>query len=101
MPRPAPKAELTVSEVSRLMSVSERSVYQARQLQRCRPDLADRVIAGELSIREALRIANPERYAKRDKVEQWLAGFRTWSPVDRERAIVALADELAGDGGQG
>ena len=94
MPRGAAQPELTVSGVSRLMRVSERSIYQARELQRCRPDLAGRVLAGEMSTREALRIAKPERYGKRDKVEQWLAAFRAWSPVERDRAKLGLAQLL-------
>ena len=64
----------------------------ARELQRCRPDLDDRVLAGEMSTREALRIAKPEKYGKRDKVEQWLASYRAWSAATRLRAITALSE---------
>ena len=81
----------SVKEAARLMAVSERSVYQARELQRCnRPDLNSDVRAGNLTIREALRIAKPEKYAKRDKVEQWIAAYRAWDTDTRDRALAGL-----------
>jgi hypothetical protein len=85
---------MSVKEAARLMNVSVRSVHLARELQRCRPDLADRCLAGELTLRQALRLAKPEKYAKRDKVEQWLAAWRAWSPDDQSRALQALAEAL-------
>lgn len=82
---------ITVKEAARMMGVSERSVYLVRELQHCsRPDLCERVKAGDLTILQALRIAKPEKYAKRDKVEQWVAAYRAWDPETRLRAIEAL-----------
>lgn len=80
-------AEITIAQAARLMNVSVRSVYLAGELQRCSPELAARVEAGELSIRAALRIAKPEKYGKRDKVEQWLASYRAWDSDTRLRAL--------------
>jgi len=79
------------------MGVSVRAVALAGELQRCRPDLADRVLAGEMTTRQALRIAKPDKYAKRDKVEQWLAQFRAWSGADRLRAFIQLKRECGDD----
>jgi hypothetical protein len=56
---------MTVRDAARLMNVSERMVYMARELQICRPDLAAKVMAGELSVLAALRIAKPEKYSKK------------------------------------
>lgn len=85
----------SVKQAAQMMRVSERMVYMARELQRCsRPDLMARCRAGELTIREALRIAKPDRYAKRDKVEQWLAAFRAWDAETRSRAIEGLIGEF-------
>lgn len=83
---------VSVREAAQMMNVSERSVYQAKELQRCRPDLAAQCKSGELTIREALRIANPVKYAKRDKVQQWLASYRAWDSETRARALDALAE---------
>lgn len=85
----------SVKQAAQMMNVSERSVYMARELQRCgRPDLCSRAKAGELTILEALRIAKPDKYAKRDKVEQWLAAFRAWDAETRSRAIEGLIGEF-------
>lgn len=88
---------LTRAQAAKLMNVSVRMVALASELQRCRPDLSDRVMSGELTVRQALRIAKPEKYAKRDKVEQWLAQFRAWSAADRLRAYTQLQKEAADD----
>lgn len=92
-------ADLTPEQAAKVMGVSVRSIYLAAELQRCRPDLADRVMAGEITVRQGLRIAKPEKYGKRDKVDQWLAQFRAWDTRDRNRAVLAIAAILEADHG--
>jgi hypothetical protein len=89
--------DLTIAQAAKAMNVSVRGVYLARELQRCsRPDLEARCMAGDLTIRQALRLAKPEKYGKRDKVEQWLAQYLAWSGADRLLAYMAL-QEAAGE----
>jgi hypothetical protein len=59
--------QFTVRQAARLMNVSERSVYMARKVQRLRPDLADAVIRGEISLNRAYLIATgrPSRRQRR------------------------------------
>ena len=79
---------LTVREAARIMNVSERQVYLAKELLRTgQDDLADRVMAGELTTLGALKIAQPEKYAP--KPEGAAAGTpwsRRGTPSPRIRA---------------
>jgi hypothetical protein len=84
----------SIKQAAAIMNVSVRTVYLAIELQRCRPDLEPRLMSGELTLREALRIAKPDKYAKRDKVEQWAAQYRAWDETDRHRALQILVDIL-------
>lgn len=95
----APDLGPTRAQAAKIMGVSVRSIALAAELQRCnRPDIEARVMSGEIkTIREALRLAKPEKYAKRDKVEQWLAQFRAWSPADRMRGLAGLAPMMEED----
>lgn len=99
MTAPDPGLKLTTAQLAKIMNVSVRGIRLAGELQRCnRPDIEARIMSGEIkTLREALRIAKPEKYAKRDKVEQWLAQFRAWSPADRLRGLAGLAPMIEED----
>jgi hypothetical protein len=85
----------SLKQIALVMNVSERNIRYCIELQRCnRPDIEQRLLSGEISVAEALRMAKPEKYAKPDKVGKWLAAFRSWSGEDQEKAILALADVL-------
>lgn len=62
-----PRLALTVKDAARLMNVSERSVYMARRVLRARPDLADAIMRGELSLHAAAQIVGgakaPDHFA--------------------------------------
>lgn len=88
VPTPETGGGLSIKEAAALMGVSVRSVYLAGELQRCnRPDLEAQCLAGTMTIRQALRIAKPEKYGKRDKVDQWVSQFAAWDRPTQIRAI--------------
>jgi hypothetical protein len=54
----------TIAQLAQSLNVSRRAVFLAMELRDARPDLAERVLAGEIGLTAALRIAKPQKYAK-------------------------------------
>jgi hypothetical protein len=85
------QTSLTVKQAAALMNVSERSVYRAREvLATGRDDLFAKVLAGELSVLAALKIAKPEKYDRAsidpDK-DRYAALVKAWNAcTDDQRA---------------
>jgi hypothetical protein len=76
------KAKVTTKQVTALMNVSERSVYTARKVMRLRPDLEPAIMAGRMSLNEALRVAE-----ERVKPTSWDRLVKAWSAAtDEDRA---------------
>jgi hypothetical protein len=72
---------LTVKQAAELMSVSERSVYMARAVQRLRPDLSQKINAGEMSLAAAHREATGKA-----KATSWDRLISAWNNAgDDER----------------
>lgn len=83
---------LTVKQAATVMNVSERAVYMARELRACRPDLGNKVMAGEMSLLAALKIAKPEKYAKRkDGPAVLLAAWNKATEGERAAFLDAIA----------
>jgi hypothetical protein len=73
---------LTVKQAAVMLNVSERLIYMAGKVQRLRPDLGDKVMAGEMSLNEAHRIAIGKRRAT-----SWDRLLTAWnSATDEDRA---------------
>ena len=95
---PVEALRLTVRDCARIMNVSERSVYRARELIRTgRADLEAEVMAGKLSLLGALKAAKPEKYGHERNMrpgdDRYDALVRTWNACDddgRARFIVKL-----------
>ena len=79
---------LTVKDAARLMNVSERLVYMARAVQRLRPDLADEVDAGRMSVAKAHRIATCK--AKATSWDRLLTAWNNATDDDRDRLVFAI-----------
>jgi transposase-like protein len=90
---------VTVREAARLMNVSERSIYMARQLLRSgRGDLVQAAERGEISLHAALQVIAPKR--PKDGLAPLI---RAWnSATETERLVFLLQiSRLAGPTGDG
>lgn len=83
---------LTVAQAAKLMNVSERSVYMAKELLATgRDDLSAAVLSGTMSLLAALRIAKPEKYGPKRK--DGLAVLRrAWATASENERDAFLAD---------
>jgi hypothetical protein len=99
----APTANLqhgmTVKDAARVMNVSVRSVYMARELLATnRSDLVAEIDAGRMTILGALKIAKPEKYSPKPKPDAGLKALRAaWeraSASERDDFVVYLAERL-------
>lgn len=79
-------SRVTVKDAARLMNVSERLIYMAKEVERLRPDLVPRIEAGELSLNKALRLAKGK-----PKPTSWDRLVRAWNnATEDDRARLAL-----------
>ena len=85
---------LTVKDAARLMSVSERLIYMARAVYRLRPDLADEVDAGRMSVARAHRIATGK--AKATSWDRLLTAWNNATDDDRGRLVFAIVQAERG-----
>lgn len=87
---------MTVKQASRLMNVSERTIYMAGVVQRRSPHLAAEVEAGRMNINEAYRLATNK--PKPTSWDRLLAAWNNGTEEDRgklSRFILEVAyDEL-------
>jgi hypothetical protein len=90
------QARITVKQAAAIMNISERGVYNARELMRTgRADLIDRVWAGKLSVRGALKLAKPEKYASKTEGEvRWDALVKAWNAVTEDQRAAFVAEIL-------
>jgi len=79
---------LTVKVRARLMNASERMVYMAGAVLRLRPDLADEVDAGRMSVSMAHRIATGK--AKASSWDRLLTAWNNATDDDRGRLVFAI-----------
>jgi len=79
---------LTVKDAARLMNVSERLIYMAMAVYRLRPDLADEVDAGRMSVAKAHRIATGK--AKATSWDRLLTAWNNATDDDRGRLVVVI-----------
>jgi hypothetical protein len=83
---------MTVKQAARMMNVSERTVYTAKELLATgRDDLIEQVEAGKLKLFRALKLAKPEKYAPASPdPARYLALVKAWNAcTDDERALFA------------
>jgi len=85
---------LTVKAAARLMNVSARLVYMARAVCRLRPDLADEVDAGRMSVAKAHRIATGK--AKATSWDRLLTAWNNATDDDRGRLVFAIVQAERG-----
>ena len=87
------QSHITVKQFAEILNVSERGIYNARELVRTgRADLIDRVWAGEMSVRGALKLAKPEKYTPKPVGEvRYDALVKAWNACteDQRAAFVA------------
>jgi hypothetical protein len=80
---------LTIKQAAEVMNVSERMIYMARAVQRSRPDLADKIAEGTMSMAEAYRLTTkkpkPTSYSR--LVKAWNAA----STQDQGRLLAELS----------
>ena len=61
--------QMTTKQAAMVMNVSERSVYMARNISRLRPDLADAVMSGTMSLNAAYtKIKEKPKRSSRDRL---------------------------------
>jgi len=100
-----PALKLTAAEAAKVMGVSVESVRRAGVVRQARPDLAEQVSAGTLSLEAAYREVAGERrvglYAKvqphtRDLVKRAAAarGITTSELIDASLVLIFGAEEL-------
>lgn len=90
-------SKLTIDQAAKLMNVSRRSVFNARELRQTgRTDLWEAVESGEIGLTAALRLAKPEKYGtgKRDCLKEVQRAWNAATAEDRDRIVLWLADEL-------
>ena len=89
------RPRLTIEQAAKLMNVSERSVYLARELIRTgREDLCAKVEAGQLKILDALRLAKPEKYVKRrDRLRELRNVWRLATSEERAAFLSTMRGE--------
>lgn len=90
---------LTTKQLALVFNVSERSIYMARELGATgRADLEERVMAGELSILGALKLAKPEKYDR--KPDRMATLVKAWNAcTDDQRNMFAARIVEMLDGG--
>ena len=76
---------LTVKVRARMANVSERMIYMAMAVLRLRPDLADEIDAGRMSVAKAHRIATGK--AKATSWDRLLTAWNNASDHDRDRLV--------------
>ena len=81
--------QMTTKQLATAFNVSERGIYNARKLNRLRPDLGDKVAAGEMSLNEALRIA--EARPKATSYDRLVRAWNAATPADRQKLLLAAA----------
>ena len=80
---------LTVKQAAAAFNISERTVYLARELLTYnRPDLERHVMAGTLTIAAALKISNPNKYAR--KPSPLKALVTAWARCDASMKLAFL-----------
>ena len=79
----------SVKTAAKLMNVSERAVYMARELLAVdRPDLHHEVSARNMSILGALKIAKPEKYGKKpNALGALLRAWEAATPDERDKFL--------------
>jgi hypothetical protein len=87
------QSRITVKQAAQILNVSERGVYNACELmQTGRADLIDRVWAGEMSVRGALKLAKPEKYAPKPVSEvRYDALVTAWNACTEDQRAVFVA----------
>jgi hypothetical protein len=86
------QAQFTVKQAARLMNISERMVYMARELVATgREDLLEQVEAGKLSTLGALKLAKPEKYDKpKDRFTALVRAFNACDDDERDRFVFEI-----------
>jgi len=85
---------LTVKVRARIANVSERLIYMAMAVYRLRPDLADEVDAGRMSVAKAHRIATGK--AKATSWDRLLTAWNNATDDDRGRLVFAIVQAERG-----
>lgn len=91
-------SKLTIDQAAKLMNVSRRAVFNARELaQTGRTDLFEAVERGEIGLTAALRLAKPEKYGsgKRDCLKEVQRAWSAATAEERDYIILWLADQLS------
>jgi len=98
-PETANLQRLSIAAAARLMNVSERSAYMARELMRTnRTDLCQDVENGKLSLLAALRQAKPAKYDKPpDRISALLKAWHKCS-VEERNAFLEMITSKCGTG---
>ena len=84
---------MTVKQAAAMLNISERTVYMARKVHRLRPDLAVKVLAGEMSLNEAHHIATGAR--KPTSWDRLVSAWNAATDEDRARLINEATDPKA------
>lgn len=79
---------MNVKQAAKLMNVGVASVYKARQVEELRPDLAERIDRGELSVHAAWKEATGHRDPTR--YERAVRAFNALTEDEKARFLLAL-----------
>ena len=85
------QGRVSVRDAARLMNVSERTVYMARELlQTGRADLCAACERGEISLLAALRAAKPEKYRRAPNPGTLVKAWQRASEAERQALLSYL-----------
>lgn len=88
----ANRQSMTTKQAANAFAVGERSVYKAKIVRRARPDLAEQVASGELSLDAAHKIVTEQKAPT-----GWDKLWSAWSAAsveDKARLVVIIQDMM-------